>query len=190
MRKLRLELGDIEDLLATTNKDPKESTSGKLHAVIAMCVVNCDYRRTGFNCEYLIIENCEVFSVRKILQSQSALLLYTRMLKSYANAIIKTAMYAKMLECNYFATQLKPVLWYNHKSSLASVHKLEELLTLEAKYGPLREHSPVLDDVLSYYHKVCFVGLLSYVWLALDVFTVHKIVITVDFVLTAVASLH
>ncbi len=45
----------------------------------------------------------------QLLQSQRALLLYTRMCKPYANAIIKNAVYAKMLECNYFAAQLKPV---------------------------------------------------------------------------------
>ncbi len=48
----------------------------------------------------------------QLLQLQSASLVYTHMCKPRANAIIKSTMHVKMLERNYFATQLKPVLWY------------------------------------------------------------------------------
>ncbi len=66
------------------------------------------YRRTGFNCNCLIIVNCKVLFRMQLLQSQNALLLYMRMRKPYVNAII----FLKMLKCNYFVTQLQPVLRY------------------------------------------------------------------------------
>ncbi len=71
--------------------------------IIQLSQCKGQYRRTSFNCECLIA-NCEYI----LLQSQSALLLYTCMRKPYANT-----MHAKMLERTYmyivyFATQLKP----------------------------------------------------------------------------------
>ncbi len=50
-----------------------------------------EYRRIGFNCKCVIIEVFK-FSTQ-LLKSQSALLLYTRMYKPYANAIIENALH-------------------------------------------------------------------------------------------------
>ncbi len=38
--------------------------------------------------------------------------------KPYAGAIIRNTMHVKILECNYFATQLKPFLWYVYISAV------------------------------------------------------------------------
>ncbi len=58
------------------------------------------YRRTGFNCECLIIADCEFLPSTHLLQSQSALLVYKHMRKPYAHAIFKYAIRVKMLERN------------------------------------------------------------------------------------------
>ena len=36
-----------------------------------------------------------------------------------------------------------------------SANNIEELLALEAKYGPLSGHRPAIDDVLNYLQQVC-----------------------------------
>ncbi len=46
------------------------------------------YHKTGFNCECLIIANCEIFFRTQFLKSQSVLLVYMLMRKPYADTII------------------------------------------------------------------------------------------------------
>ncbi len=74
-------------------------------------------RRTGFNCECLIIANCKGFFRTQSLQLQSVLLLYMRMRTTYVNTKIKNAMTLR----ENFGTQLKQVLRCGHRRKVAQM---------------------------------------------------------------------
>ena len=73
------------------------------------------YRRTGFNCENLIIANCEFFYSLPTFDSQAYSIISPPLRAICTDTIIKFAIQLKRYKCNTWTsyTQLKPVLRYS-----------------------------------------------------------------------------